>query len=138
MSSANAYSIGQATVRKATQFQATYTSNGVAQEVWTLKVGADKTKVRIAVTPITGALTGMKVTKSMTPGGAHSDYITDSNLDNPFNMMPWSSKTASGGSLYQTAVGARAEFLLDVTALAEISLWLTTAAGGVALIEWLD
>ena len=134
----NTYSIGQSLTRKASQVKIDYNSTGVAQEVWSLKIGADKNKVRIAVTPIVGALTGLKITKSMAAGAAHSDYITDSNLDSPFNMMPWSSKTSAGPSLYLTPVGTRAEILLDVTALAEISVWVTGASTGTVLIEWLD
>ena len=97
------------------------------------ELGSEKVRVRGTVS--TSALTGLKVTKSVVSGGTHSDYLVDADLDTAFGMMPWTSKTASGTSLYLTPAGSAFEFLLDVSGLSEIKVQVKASAGGSIAFE---
>lgn len=116
-------------------FRSQYDNVGNYQTLETLNLsGANSGLVRVRITtPVT--LTGLKVTTAIRPGGTHRDYLTDADFDTPLNLMPYTSKIAAGTSLYQTAAAGVFEFLVDVRAIAEMTIQVKSASSGLFVVE---
>lgn len=95
----------------------------------------DLNSIRIRCAVAGASLTGLKVTSALTPGGSHSDFLVDADLDSANDKLPWTSKTASGVSPYLTAAGSSFELEVDVTSLAEFGLSFKAGAAATLTIE---
>ncbi len=113
-----------------------FTGNGTFQQLLLIRVRDIESptgKIRIRGTVAGSALTGLKVTKQITGGQAHSDYFIDADLDTPMNVLPWTSKV--GTSLYLTPAGSAFEFVVDAIGLNEIGVSVKSAGSGTVTFE---
>jgi hypothetical protein len=112
----------------------TFTAGGYQEVIrYQPPVGNKMLRVRGLVTG--SDLTGLKLTKRITPEGVDSDFLVDADLDTPFALLPWSSKLPAGPSLYLTPAGSYFEFMVDLSGIYEIGISVKSAGSGNVAFE---